>query len=168
METTLTIRLATPADFAAVDRLLADSYPRLLARDYAPSVLVTALPIIARARPELVASGRYFVAEDAGRIVGAGGWSPGAPGDGALSGGTGHIRHVVTDYRLQRCGIGRCLMTAVMTDAADAGVTGLECLSTLTARAFYENLGFRATGAINVALRPGIDFPAIRMIRRIA
>jgi GNAT superfamily N-acetyltransferase len=164
----LVLRHATRADLAEVDALLANSYPRLLANDYAPSILVTALPIIARARPELVASGRYFVAEDAGRIVGAGGWSMGAPSDGRQVSGTGHIRHVVTDYRVQRRGIGRRLMGAVLGDVEDAGITVLECLSTLTARAFYESLGFQATGPVNVALRPGIDFPAIHMIRRIA
>lgn len=47
---TLILRPATLDDLAAVDRLLADSYPRLLAADYAPSVLVTALPIISRAQ----------------------------------------------------------------------------------------------------------------------
>ena len=55
---TLTLRHATPSDLAAVDALLARSYPRLLAADYSASVLVTAVPIIARARPELLASGR--------------------------------------------------------------------------------------------------------------
>ena len=58
------LRVATPADLAAVDALLARSYPRLLAADYPPSVLVTALPLISRARPELLASGTYYVVED--------------------------------------------------------------------------------------------------------
>jgi N-acetylglutamate synthase-like GNAT family acetyltransferase len=150
-----------------VDRLLAESYPRLLAKDYSPSVLVTALPIISRARPELVASGRYFVAEDGGNIIGAGGWSVGAPGDGALTRATGHIRHVVTDYRVQRQGIGRQLMQVVIGDAKGAGIAALECLSTLTARSFYESLGFLAIGPVSVPLRPGIDFPAIRMVMRL-
>ncbi len=164
----LLIRPATRADFAAVDRLLADSYPRLLAKDYAPSILVTALPIISRARPELIASGRYFVAEDAGDIVGAGGWSDGAPGDGTRTPATGHIRHVVTDYRLQRQGIGRRLMGAVIADAQGTGVRVLDCLSTLTAQAFYESLGFRAIGPVAVPLHPGIAFPAIQMALHLA
>jgi N-acetylglutamate synthase-like GNAT family acetyltransferase len=168
MDMTLTIRRADSADFAAIDRLLAESYPRLLAPDYPPSVLVTALPIISRARPELVVSGRYFVAEEAGRIMGAGGWSMAAPGDGAVTRATGHIRHVVTDYRVQRQGIGRQLMQVVLADATDAGIRMLECLSTLTARAFYESLGFRALAPIMVPLRPGIDFSAIRMVMEIA
>jgi hypothetical protein len=46
---------------------------------------VLALPIISRARPELLASGTYFVALDGnGRMVGAGGWTRGAPEGGAF------------------------------------------------------------------------------------
>jgi GNAT superfamily N-acetyltransferase len=168
MDTTLTIRRATQADIAAVDLLLADSYPRLLAKDYAPSVLVMAVPIIARAQPDLVASGRYFVGQDAGGIIAAGGWSRSAPGGGAATAGTGHIRHVVTDYRHQRRGIGRALMGGVLADARRAGMVGMACLSTLTAERFYTSLGFRPLEPVMVPLRPGIDFPAIRMELRFA
>jgi GNAT superfamily N-acetyltransferase len=160
---TLILRPATKADLAAVDRLLADSYPRLLAVDYAPSVLVTALPIISRAQPGLVTSGRYFVALRGDALLAAGGWSMGAPGGGAALAGVGHVRHVVTDWRHQRQGIGRALMEAVLADAKGAGVGRMECLSTLTAERFYASLGFVARGPVMVPLRPGIDFPAIAM-----
>lgn len=164
----LTIRLASPGDLAEVDALLAHSYPKLLSADYAPSVLVLALPIISRARPELLASGSYFVALDGtGRMVGAGGWTRGAPdgGPGSADGsrGTGHVRHVVTRAGEVRRGIGRALMGCVMDDAAAAGVRRLDCLSTRTAVPFYKALGFRATGPVEVPLRPGIVFPAVRM-----
>ncbi len=164
----LNVRPATMDDLAAVDWLLADSYPRLLAADYAPSVLVTALPIISRAQPGLVTSGRYFVALRGDVLLAAGGWSMGAPGGGAATTGVGHIRHVVTDWRHQRQGIGRALMQAVLADAQGAGVAAMECLSTLTAERFYANAGFVARGRVMVPLRPGIDFPAIAMERRFA
>ena len=57
------IRPGTRADLARVDALLSRSYPRLLKRDYPPSVLVTALPLISRAQPALLDSGSYYVAE---------------------------------------------------------------------------------------------------------
>lgn len=161
----ITIRRATSADLAAVDRLLARSYPRLLAADYPPSVMVLAVPIIARARPELLASGRYFLAVDAaGVVVGAGGWSlarPGGPGDAAVD--TGHLRHVATDPAVTRQGVGRKLMRETVADAARAGVQRLECLSTRTAVPFYAALGFRIVGPVEVPLQPGIVFPAVRM-----
>lgn len=162
----ITLRRATLADLPAVDRLLSRSYPRLLAADYPPSVMVLAVPIIARARPELLASGRYFLAVDAtGLVVGAGGWSvarPGGEGDPSID--TGHVRHVATDPAVIRQGVGRKLMREAVADAARAGVRRMECLSTRTAVPFYTALGFRVVGPVEVPLQPGIVFPAVRMV----
>ena len=171
MTLTLTIRAARLSDVSAVDTLLARSYPRLLAADYPPSVMVTALPIIARARPELLASGRYFLAFGLdGRLLGTGGWSAAAPGPSDQPEGppgaaaVGHVRHVATDPDAVRQGIGRAVMGAVLTAARNAGIARMECLSTRTAVPFYMSLGFRVLGTVEVPLRMGIVFPAVRMI----
>lgn len=168
--TALTLRPATPGDLAAVDALLARSYPRLLAADYPSSVMVTAIPIIARARPELLASGRYFLVLDHNRVLGAGGYSLAAPGarggpQGQTEPGTAHIRHVATDPDALRRGIGRALMDRVFAAAVAEGVQRFDCLSTRTAVPFYAALGFRSVGEIEVPLAPGIGFPAVRMVR---
>ncbi len=168
MTTAFRIRVATRADIAAVDALLARSYPVLLKPDYPPSVMVTALPRISRARPELVSCGSYFVALDAsGTIVGAGGWTPGSPIGGPLRRGVGHIRHVVTDHRRTRTGIGRVLMTHVIADASAQGVVRLDCLSTRTAVPFYTAMGFVVIGPVDVPLGPGSVFPSIAMVRTV-
>jgi GNAT superfamily N-acetyltransferase len=167
MEQTLTLRRAMPTDLAAVDALLSRSYPRLLAADYPPSALVLALPIISRARPELVSSGRYFVALEDERIVGAGGWSAGGPTDAATVRGVGHVRHVVTDDRRTRRGIGSAIMAQVIADARVDGFEWLDCLATRTAVPFYAALGFSTVQPVDVPLRPGIIFPAIRMLLRV-
>ena len=171
----LIIRTATPADLAAVDLLLARSYPRLLAADYPPSVMVMALPIISRARPDLLASGRYYLAFDgAGQLLGAGGWSGTAPGpsDKAAfevakpqAGGVGHVRHLATDPDALRQGVGRAVMATVFAAAGAAGVNRMECLATLTAVPFYKAAGFAVLAAVEVPLRPGIVSPAVQMIR---
>lgn len=170
MQQTVTLRRAVPGDLSAVDRLLSRSYPRLLAADYPPSTMVLAVPIIARARPELLASGRYFLAVDAaGHVVAAGGWSLGKPGDGSEGlAETGHVRHVATDPAVARRGIGGTLMRAVMQDAATNGVRWLDCLSTRTAVPFYAALGFRTLYPTEVPLGPGIVFPAVRMLAELA
>ncbi|MGQ0566122.1 MAG: GNAT family N-acetyltransferase [Gemmobacter sp.] len=167
-----TLRRATPDDLSAVDVLLECSYPRLLKADYPPSVLVTALPLIVRAQPVLLASGRYFVAVDGadGHLLGAGGYSLASPvprgqAQGPREEQLGHIRHVVTDPDRLRRGVGRAVMTCVLTAAAAEGVTVFDCLSTRTAVPFYAALGFRTLGAATVPLAPGIEFPAIRMRR---
>ena len=165
---TLTIRPAGLRDLAAIDGLLAQSYPALLKHDYPPSALVTALPLIARANPRLIASATYFVATDeTGQIIGAGGWTWTGPQGGAGPRDLAHVRHVVTDHRRVRTGIGRALMTHVFETARAAGAGRLDCQSTLTAVPFYARLGFREIGPIEIRLRPGIDFPAVRMLKNL-
>ncbi len=160
MTQALTLRPATLADLAAVDDLLGRCYPRLLAKDYPPSIMVMAVPLITRARPELLASGRYHLAVDeGGRVLGAGGWS----GRGQ---GWAQVRHVATDPGYLRRGIGRALMARVLDEAQAAGVTAMDCLSTRTAVPFYASLGFAMMGGVEIALRPGISFPAVRMLCR--
>jgi GNAT superfamily N-acetyltransferase len=168
MASTLTLRRATGADLAAVDSLLVRSYPRLLKADYPPSVMVLAVPLIIRARPELLASGRYFLVEAGdGRLVGAGGWSIGSPSDGSESVAMGHVRHVATDADHVRGGIGRLIMERILTDADAEGLRWLNCLSTRTAVPFYTAMGFRPVCPVDVTLRPGIRFPAVRMLREL-
>ena len=164
---TLSVEVARPQDLAEIDALLARSYPALLKADYPPSVLVTAIPLIARANPRLIASGNYAVVRDAeGRIRGAGGLTREAPpGGGSGAPGVGHIRHVVTDHRYLRKGVGRTLMSWLHARAEAAGVTRFECYSTLTAEPFYAACGYVRVAPMTVALRPGIDFPAVHMRR---
>ncbi|MEM9852479.1 MAG: GNAT family N-acetyltransferase [Pseudomonadota bacterium] len=165
--TALTIRVATKADLAETDALFARSYPALLKADYPPSVLVTALPIISRAQPKLLATGTFFLAEIDGTIVGAGGWTAAAPGAGGRARGVAHVRHLVTDQDYTRRGVARALMTTVFETAASAGVTRMDCQSTRTAVPFYKAVGFKPLGDITVPLRPGIDFPAVAMTRQL-
>lgn len=156
----LTVRPTSASDTAAVDALLARSYPALLKVDYPPSVLVTAIPIISRAQPRLLASGTYYLAETAeGEVVGAGGWSR------RRQAGEAEIRHVVTDHRRTRQGIGRAIFGRIFADAEAAGVASFHCLSTRTAVPFYQALGFVALGPAEVTLAPGIVFPAVEMRR---
>ena len=165
MRPVLTLRRTSLADLAAVDALLARSYPRLLAADYPPSTMVLAVPLISRARPELLVSGTYFLAEDPqGRVLAAGGWSRGAPREDAAGEGIGHVRHVATDPDAVRQGVGRALMTMVIGDAQAAGLAWLECLSTRTAVPFYTALGFQPLHQTDIPLAPGIVFPAVRMM----
>ncbi|MFN0115834.1 MAG: GNAT family N-acetyltransferase [Paracoccaceae bacterium] len=157
---TLTVRRAALPDLAELDALCAASYPRLLAKDYPPSLRVTAIPVLARAQPGLIGSGRYFVAEDAdGAIRGAGGWS-GRPGAKAAE-----VRHLFTDWRMTRRGIARTVMGHVFADARKAGFGRIGCHATRTAVPFYVALGFRPEGEVVVPLLPGIGFPVVRMDR---
>lgn len=162
-----TLRIATRKDITAVDMLLSRAYPRLLKADYAPSVLVMALPKISRAQPDLVTSGTYYLIEEDGVLLGAGGWTANAPGQGGITRGVGHIRHVVTDDRATRRGVGRKLMDFIAHTAREQGLRRLSCLSTLTAEPFYHAVGFKTLKPVTIPLGTGIDFPAIEMERHL-
>lgn len=167
MSQDLTLRAARQSDIGALDRLFQRSYSRLLAADYPPSVLVTAVPMIARAQPDLVASGQFHVVEgEGGGLLGAGGWSRRAPGGGPARDGLGHIRHVATDPDATRRGVGRRLLTHILDEAKAAGIGLMHCQSTRTAQRFYAAMGFEAQGEIILPLR-GLDFPAVFMSRNL-
>ena len=154
----LALRPATPADTDAVHRLVAATFPRLLKADYPPSVMVTAVPLIARANPRLIASGRFWLAEQDGEVVGVGGWSP-----LGSSGSAAEVRQLVVDWRHARQGIGRRLMDRLRAETAAVGARRLEVLATRTAVPFYRSMGFIGRTEVAVSLAPGIVFPAVGM-----
>ena len=162
------VRTAGPRDIPGIDELLARSYPRLLKADYPASVLVTAIPLISKAQPRLVASGTYYVAErrSDGAIIGAGGWTARGP-QGEAGAGVGHIRHFGTDPDVLRAGVARAIMDRCLKDASAAGCRALACYATRTAEAFYRAMGFRREREVDIQLRPGVTFPAILMGRQI-
>ena len=165
--TTITIRVSRPSDLAAVDALLSRSYSGLAKADYPPSVVVTAFPLLSRANPSLLASGTYHVAEDEdGAIVGAGGWTHSGP-QGGRRPGVGHVRHVATHRSWTRRGVGRSILERTTAQARGAGIRTFDCLSTRMAVPFYASLGFAVVGPVEVSLRPGITFSAIRMVCRL-
>jgi GNAT superfamily N-acetyltransferase len=159
----MTPRIATQADLPAIDALLARSYPTLLKPDYPASVLVTALPLISRAQPALLASGSYWVTLDGTEAVACGGWTANAPPGRRTPQGWGSIRHVATDPKRTRQGLARTLMAAALDQAKAAGISDMQCLSTRTAVPFYASLGFEEVRPVEVTLRNGIIFPSVEM-----
>lgn len=162
----VSIRPATAHDIEPVDDLLSVTYPKLLKSDYAPSAMVTALPLISRAQPALVTCGTYFVLEEGAALHAAGGWTRGAPKGSVYVPLRGHVRHVVTDHRQTRQGFGRALIEHIFASARATGVETLEVLSTLTAVPFYRAMGFTGAEAVQVPIGPAnLPFPSVRMMR---
>ncbi|MEM9344201.1 MAG: GNAT family N-acetyltransferase [Pseudomonadota bacterium] len=157
------MRTATGADVPAIDRLLSRSYRKLLRVSYPPSLQVMAIPLISRANPKLITSGTYFVTESPeGQIVGVGGWTRSVKGLGIAD-----VRHLATDPDHAREGVARRTMLGIIDDAKVAGARVLESLATRNAVPFYEAMGFGVERDVTIGLRPGIDFPVVRMSRRI-
>lgn len=158
------IRATTLTDSDAVTALFAASYPVLLAPFYDAAVLGTALPLMTKAQPQLLASGTFYVAEAGdGRIVSCGGWTLEQPGTALVQTGLAHIRHFATHPEHTRRGHARAVMQRCLADAAARGVRSLECQSTRAAEGFYAASGFKTVRAIDVQLPRDVLFPAILM-----
>lgn len=166
MENSIHIRPTSASDREALTRLFADSYPALLAADYAPDLLARALPLMTRANPALLVSGSYYVAlrRAAGPPLAAGGWTAASPHQPEPP-GTGHIRHVVTHPKATRQGLAGAVLRRCFDDARGAGLTHLVALSTLTAVPFYAAMGFAVEREEVIAMTPEVSFPAVRMVR---
>ncbi|MEA3066443.1 MAG: hypothetical protein QOJ27_2904 [Sphingomonadales bacterium] len=162
------LRVATPADAVAVAAVLGPSYAGLMASAYPPALLARALPLIARANPALLASGRYYLVEaETGEPAGCGGWSAHPPGASEPDPRRAHIRHFATHPAWIRRGVGRRLHERCEADAKAAGFAAFECWASLNGEPFYAALGFRRLERIETPMAGGIRFPAVRMERAI-
>ncbi|MEH3145583.1 MAG: GNAT family N-acetyltransferase [Methylobacterium frigidaeris] len=165
MSVSIAIRVAGPDDALAVERVLDDSYPALMAGAYDAALLARALPRITRANPALLRAGTYYLAEAGSDPVGCGGWSVERPGTAVVEPGIGHVRHFATAAAWAGRGVGRAARCEAAARAAGLGV--FECYASLNGEAFYAALGFDRIGPVTVPMGPGLGFPSIHMRRRI-
>ncbi|MBT8408727.1 MAG: GNAT family N-acetyltransferase [Alphaproteobacteria bacterium] len=155
------LRKADMSDISSIDGLLRRSYPALLKKDYPPSVMVMAVPLISRANPDLIRRGTYILVEASGRrAVGAGGWSVSRQTKDAAE-----VRHLAIDPDFLRRGLGTLILERVASEARSAGLRQLYAHAALGAVPFYSANEFEALNPVTVPLRPGISFEAMRMVR---
>ncbi len=121
-------RTATPDDADRIEELLEASYSTLMTASYDRTVLDMALPLMTRANPALLRSGRYYVCQVAeGDIIGCGGWSLERPGTGLVEPSLAHIRHFATHPARIGMGVGRALYQRCESDARSVDVDRFEC-----------------------------------------
>ena len=171
-----TLRVARLADRPELAALIDRSVRELCAADYQPSQIEAALQGAFGVDTLLIADGTFFVAEDAGKIVGCGGWSQRAT---AFGGDHHTVRDAsLLDPRTQaakiraffvapshaRCGIGKAILARCESAAREHGFTQVELVATLTGVALYAAQGYVSEAPIQVTL-PGdvrIDFVPMR------
>jgi GNAT superfamily N-acetyltransferase len=164
-EISLAVRPATPDDAGNITAVLEASYTHLWQGHYAASDLEVLLPMVTRAQPQLLASGRYFIAVADGQYAGCGGWSTAVPGtSGQIIPGCGHIRHFAVHPDHLRKGVGRALYDACLSQARGEGLARLEAWSSLQAVPFYERLGFEIAEHFTVEFPGGVGLGSVRMI----
>lgn len=128
---------------------------------------------------QLVADGTYYAIEADGVIVACGGWgkrSTSFGGDQAKSAPerlldpateAARIRAFFVDPAWARRGLGSMLMTHCAAQAAAAGFSTLELVSTMPGEPLYLALGFVEVERFDLLLRQGIRVPVARMRRAV-
>jgi GNAT superfamily N-acetyltransferase len=157
-------RIAVLNDENSVSELLLAAYSELMSKDYDAATLAAALPKMVRANPALLSSGTYYVVDGPNSsVIGCGGWTLGAPGDGTESANLAHLRHFATHPDFARRGVGRLIFDRCVEAAKTAGVTRFQAYSSLTAVAFYSGVGLTPVRSFDLPLGGDIKLPAVLM-----
>jgi putative acetyltransferase len=130
--TDLVIRDATADDAPAISALVQHTVRISNGRDYPPQAIEMIVANFAPAKVgQRMAERDVFVCQKGDRIV------------GTIALGGDRLRSLFVDPALQQAGIGARLVAHLEAHARKVGVSELRLSSSLTARGFYERLGYR-------------------------
>lgn len=172
--TALTLRLTRPDDIETLRPLMHAAIGALL-RPYLPPEAVTGSFEIMGIDTQLIADGTYFAVEDAGVIVGCGGWGRRA----TLFGGdhtagrnaamldpatdAARVRAMYTHPDHVRRGVCRMVLDACEMAAAQDGFRRAELAATLAGEPLYRACGYDEIERFVSRTSGGVDVPLIRM-----
>jgi N-acetylglutamate synthase-like GNAT family acetyltransferase len=178
MAETITLRLATPDDTAALHDLIAASVRGLMEGEYSSAQLEEALGTWLGLDSQLIADKTYFIAEAEGNIVGCGGWSKRKTpfGSDHRPGRENALLDPATDAAKIRAffihpdwgrrGIGTMIMQRCEQEAEAAGFRACEMGATLTGIPLYKRFGYTQQTREDLPLKSGGSFPIVRMYKR--
>ena len=112
-------------------------------------------------RNDLIGEGGFWVAEQGGRILGVGGWSP----DG-LESDLAWIRYLFVHPQAARRGIGRRLVERAERAAYGADRPRLRVWSSLNAVGFYRAVGFLPERRVRWPVQRAIELDYVLMAKR--
>ena len=173
----MTIRLATEADIPVLQQLIPASAHALSRGYYSDREIEAAVRYVFGVDSQLIADRTYYVAIDGKEIVGCGGWSwrPTLYGGDQRPVGAGsaldpqvdaaRIRAFFVAAGHARRGIGKQILMACETAAAEKKFARLELMSTLPGVPFYRNFGFREIERVTDTLPDGTRIDFVRMVR---
>jgi len=170
-----TLRNATLADVPALSALIARSARGLSAADYRSEQIEGALRGAFGVDTQLLADETYFVVEDAGQIVGCGGWSFRATlfGGDARAGRdastldpktqAAKIRAFFVDPDHARRGIGSMLLDRCEEEARAHGYARVELMATLPGVKLYAARGYAGSAQVQFDVGSGEQIEFIPM-----
>ena len=170
-----TLRLARMDDVPVLEELIPLSVRALQAAHYSPAQMDAALGPVFGVDRQLIADGTYFVVEEAGRIVGCGGWSRRKAvfgGDRARSGedelidparDPARIRAFFVHPDFARRGIGRAILAACEEAVLAAGFQSAELVATLAGEPLYSAFAYEVAERCEVPMCDGLTLPVVKM-----
>ena len=174
------LRLATADDRVDLERLIALSARTLGAADYSAAETEGALRGAFGVDTQLIRDGTYFVVEQAGQLVGCGGWSRRR----TLFGGDARpdrdaaeldprrdaakIRAFFVHPLFARRGIGAAILDRCERDAMAHGFTRFELMGTLPGVRLYAARGYVAGDPIDWPLGDGLAIRFVPMTKQVA
>jgi GNAT superfamily N-acetyltransferase len=169
------LRVATPADAAAIERVMTQSAAAHFPQVYDEQQAASAVRHVPHVDPMLLEDGTYFVLESGGEAVACGGWSR----RGKLYTGSGsadddariidpatesaRVRAMFVRSDWTRRGLGRRILEACEEAARAEGFTRLVLVATLSGVPLYEAYGFRAVEEADVTTPDGVGLPCLVM-----
>jgi len=169
------LRLARMDDVPALEELIPLSVRALQAAHYSPAQMEAALGPVFGVDRQLIADGTYFVVEDAGRIVGCGGWSRRKAvfgGDRARTGADelidpsrnpARIRAFFVHPDFARRGIGRAILTACESAIVAANFSSAELVATLAGEPLYAAFAYEVVERYEVPMSDELTLPVVKM-----
>ena len=175
-----TLRFATLDDVPVLEALIALSVHTLQAPYYSAAQMAAAMGPVFGVDRQLISDGTYLVVEDAGVIIGCGGWSRrkslfGADTariaeDAMLDPATdpARVRAFFIHPDWARRGISKAILNACESAIIAAGFPQAELVSTLAGEPLYLVCGYSEAERCEIPLSGGLTLPVVRMTKRLA
>jgi GNAT superfamily N-acetyltransferase len=173
------LRVATPADSPAIDRLMKESAAGLFPGFYDDRQVASGVEHIASVDPMLLEDGTYFVVEADGELVACGGWSRRdrlytgsgqADGDARLldpAQEPARVRAMFVRPDWTRRGLGRRILDESERAAAREGFSRVALVATLAGLPLYLAYGFEPLDEAEVTLPDGVTVGTVAMEKAI-
>jgi GNAT superfamily N-acetyltransferase len=177
MTSAWTPRIARESDIPALERLIPASARALQAPYYTQAQIEAALGPVFGVDRQLIRDSTYFVVDQQGEILGAGGWSKRKSLYGGDQGRAGpdpeldpdkepaRIRAFFVHPLWARRGIGRAILAACEEAAWRHGFRQTDLVATLAGVPLYGRFGYEVIERYEIPLRDGLRLPVARMTR---
>ena len=170
-------RQAREEDIPALEELIPLSVRTLQAPYYSRAQMEMAIGPVFGVDRQLIRDGTYFMVEDAGKIVGCGGWSKRKTlygGDRDRVGEDEELDPVSDAARIRaffvhpewaRRGIGRSILETCECAAIKAGFQKAELVATLAGEPLYASCGYAVAERYEAPMSGEMSLPVVRMTK---